>query len=430
MSNRSFFWKCLETRLGPIRGPVWEVALQEEFPLGRRYLVPVSVLATKVACERNRQTGCNYRVVDHLDGSFVGICDQGYCPRRPLDRSELIRYEPQDQKITEEIGRLLGLLFNPVRLKPPGASLFLANLPGAAAVQILYIRHSNAEDFRTFVEEQILADRPPFILLSPTLRHMTPDVAGLLQRRQCRTLALDGDVILGPRGFTATDRFLSVWKDICAAYAPAIRPSILPDFVGAATPAPDYALICEGATWRIHFRGDTFSARHAIGFDQLAHLLIHWQHAFDPIEARQLVDPRELGQTCPNGESRETEGSSETASAEAILRIKRQLQKLGQEAAENEGHEAALHEIAHERDTLEHELIRITTPDGRVRREGGTMDKARKSVSNNIYRVLKRVAQNNKACARHLTLRLSLGFSMTYTPDFGEEWVVKFRPKK
>lgn len=58
---------------------------------------------------------------------------------------------------------------------------------------------------------------------------------------------------------------------------------------------------------------------------------------------------------------------------------------------------------------------------------GGTMDKARKAVSNNIARVLKRVAENNATCARHLSQRVSLGFSVTYTPDFGEVWVVKTR---
>lgn len=395
MSNESFFWKCLDKRIDPLREAIWRPVLGDEFELARRYLAPVSTLAAEAFCERARQTPCRYRIVEHADGSLVGVCDEGRCATRTFERAELIRYEVQHGRLLADLCRLLGIDPRPAPLDPPGISFFVGNVADSSGspLPILFTRQSNPVSFQRFVQEEILSGRAPFILLTPTLSHLTPALSDLLRRNGCRSIALDGGILLGPRGLTARDRFLAAWKELCASFAPAARQSTLAEFVEEPAAAPAYALICEGATWRFHFRGDHFSVRHSIGLDQLAHLLRHWQHAFTPIEVRQLLDPRELGEASPNGESRETEVSTETASIEAILRIKRRLQQLNQEEAENDGHEVALQEITGERDALEQELMRITTPDGRVRREGGAMDKARKAVSNNIARVLKRREQ-------------------------------------
>lgn len=431
MSSKSLFWKCLDVRLGPIREPVWKLALGDEFPLVQRYLAPVPGLSPIASCERSRQTACNYRIVEHQDGSLVGICDEGRCPRRSFERAELIRYEPQDRRIMEEVGKILRLPFNPTPLGLPGASLFLGNLPGTASapVQILFTRQSNPQDFKTFVERQILADRFPFILLSPTLRHLTPDVAALLQRKGCRPLALDGGFELGPRGLAATDSFLAAWRELCASFAPA---ESLSDFNAVEEPPPEYALTCEGATWRMNFLGHHGTIPDMRGMQYLARLLNQPDLSFSPIDLQEDLDPAEPVTASLEGLAASAEGDGGIAATDrsAQLAYARKVAELKAAAddARDAGREMEADEIEAELDEIRAHLRKVTGK-GRLRVDS-RHERARKAVTKALNVALAALESRCAPAAKYISPRVRKGNEFTYTPALGEVWRVKFFQKK
>lgn len=431
MSSKSLFWKCLDVRLGPIREPVWKLALGDEFPLVQRYLAPVPGLSPIASCERSRQTACNYRIVEHQDGSLVGICDEGRCPRRIFDRAELIRFEPQDRRIMEEVGRLLRLPFNPAPLGLPGASLFLGNLPGTATlpVQILFTRQSSPQDFRTFVERQILADRAPFILLSPTLRHMTPEVAALLQRRDCRVLALDGGILLGPLGLRATDSFLTAWRSICGSYVPAGPDQVVEE----PPPVAGYALIGEGATWRMDFLGHQATIPDMRGMHYLARLLNQPDLSFSPIDLQEDLDPAKPVTAPLEGLAASVEGDGGIAATDrsAQFAYARKVAELKAAAddARDSGRELEADEIEAELDEIRAHLRKVTGKGRRVRVDS-RHERARKAVTKALNVALTALESRCAPAAKYITPRIRKGNEFTYTPALGEVWRVRFFQKK
>lgn len=103
-------FQCLDQAFStPFRLESWKQGTGERFSEIQPWLIPVEQLAPTVACEHTRVRGCRYRIVEHHDGSFTGVCDEGKCQRRHFEKSELIQYRPNFPRLRSELAKLIGV---------------------------------------------------------------------------------------------------------------------------------------------------------------------------------------------------------------------------------------------------------------------------------------------------------------------------------
>jgi hypothetical protein len=84
-------FQCLDQSVGhAFRWDSWKGLLKERFGEIEPWLMPAGRLAANVPCERTQLFNCSYRVVEHANGTFAGVCDEGRCQRRVFEKSELV----------------------------------------------------------------------------------------------------------------------------------------------------------------------------------------------------------------------------------------------------------------------------------------------------------------------------------------------------
>jgi len=209
----------------------------------------------------------------------------------------------------------------------------------------------------------------------------------------------------------------------------------------AAPTAPDYGLIHEGATWRIHFLGTTCTIPDKNGSLYLARILSDHRYQWTPTEVytgnKNAVAKSSNSRTATMGDQEDGTRISQTMSAgagrvsdheAASLRSQREELMDDLRAAqrnEDEGEEGRLTEELAQFD----ENYASTLGLGNRSRSDGPEESTRKNVSLQISNILNALAKTQLAVAKHIRDRLSLGLAMTYTPDREETWTVVF-PKK
>lgn len=115
-------FQCLDQSVGhAFRWDSWRGLLKERFGEIEPWLQPTERLASKVPCERTRLQNCSYRIVEHANGTFAGVCDEGRCRRREFEKPELVLYQPNLARFRLELARLLEL--EPDRSEPPQANI-------------------------------------------------------------------------------------------------------------------------------------------------------------------------------------------------------------------------------------------------------------------------------------------------------------------
>lgn len=209
----------------------------------------------------------------------------------------------------------------------------------------------------------------------------------------------------------------------------------------AAPTHPDYALIYEGASWRIHFLGTTCTIPNKTGSLFLARILSDHRYQWTPTEVytgnKNAVAKSSNSRTATMGDQEDGTRISQTMSAGAgrvsdhdAARIRADRQELlearGQaQREEDAAEEARITEELAQFDEAYASILGL----GNRSRSDGPEESARKNVSTQISNILKELAGYQPAIAKHIDDRLSRGSAMTYTPDRGEVWTVVF-PKK
>lgn len=190
-----------------------------------------------------------------------------------------------------------------------------------------------------------------------------------------------------------------------------------------------YTMEHTGSAWWINFLGEEFSVSDTLGARYAAHLLAHPAVVFEATKLRNFLYPHQLEKQDTQDSALVTEASIEASTAENVLRLQNKRRSLIADQA-CEVDPPILAKISKEIEAIETELKRVLTRHGTIRREGGTVDKDRKSVSNAVHqRFYKAVQKQCPACFRYFKVRIDLGFECTFAPAKDEIWKVKF-PRK
>jgi predicted component of type VI protein secretion system len=200
----------------------------------------------------------------------------------------------------------------------------------------------------------------------------------------------------------------------------------------AAPTVPDYGLIHEGATWRVHFLGDSFTILDKTGVMYLARLLHDPSNAWTALEVQRgyrTEAPRQAEAQPEDGTelSDQMENLLHASNGQGAARLRRLLTPLRRQLAEAErtgdviGEREARAELA----KLLPGANQVIGRDARSR-VSGAAEKARKNVSKQINQALAAIEREREPVARHIRDHLTLGLSMTYSPTRGEAWHVVF----
>jgi hypothetical protein len=209
----------------------------------------------------------------------------------------------------------------------------------------------------------------------------------------------------------------------------------------AAPSDPEYGLIHEGATWRVHFLGETCTIPDKTGSLFLARILSDHRYQWTPTEVytgnKNAVPKSSNSRTTATGEQEDGTRISQTMSAGAgrasdqeAARIRTDRQELMEALRQAQREEDAAEEARITEELAEFdETYASTLGLGNRSRSDGPEESTRKNVSLQISNILNALAKTQPAVAKHIRDRLSLGSAMTYTPDREEAWTVVF-PKK
>jgi hypothetical protein len=209
----------------------------------------------------------------------------------------------------------------------------------------------------------------------------------------------------------------------------------------AAPTLPEYGLIHEGATWRIHFLGTTCTIPNKAGSLYLARILSDHRYQWTPTEVytgnKNAVVKSTTRRTATLGDQEDGTRISQNMSAGAGRLSRHEAARLGAQREEmmKDLRAAQRKADAEEEARITEELAQFdeasaaTLGLGNRSRSDGPEESARKNVSTQIGNILKELAEYQPAVAKHIRDHLSLGSAMTYTPDRGEIWTVVF-PKK
>lgn len=189
----------------------------------------------------------------------------------------------------------------------------------------------------------------------------------------------------------------------------------------AVVPAGERVFRREGEFWTLGFDGATVRVADAKGLRQLARLLAHPrtpQHALD-LAADQTdgVEP-----------SRADRGDAgEVLDARARQAYRERLRDAHEELEEARRHGdlGRVGRAEHEIEALGRELERAFGLDGRTRRAGSAVERARVAVVRTIGRAIDRIASVHPALAHHLRTNVTTGTVCSYDPGPGSppRWI-------
>jgi len=194
MSKPNAFWQLLESpaRTGrPLS--TWKLALREEYELVQSYIVPTGALATTMPCARTFAGHfCSYRIVEHENGTFAGVCDEGRCPRRIFQREELAQHAIDEDRLAKELTALLAITPSPQEVDGVGRSRRLGFLKGEERIPVILTTQWTVEDCNRFLAD-FYADRSGRVMwIFPTGRRLDDKSQRILSKQEAVVFTIDG----------------------------------------------------------------------------------------------------------------------------------------------------------------------------------------------------------------------------------------------
>jgi hypothetical protein len=190
------FWNCLES----IRGceavsAVWRENLGSHYAsFSAAFLRFQSEAVRFYPCPRN--CGCAHEVIQHSDGSLVGVCrcESWNCEDLCLTATDIASFQLSWPHLGQAICKALGLKPKSAENALPGTRQIGAW--SADAVPVILTVQSQAVDFRRVVAELVARLGRRFILLAPTPAHFDVASQELLVRAEAAFFALDAHLTL------------------------------------------------------------------------------------------------------------------------------------------------------------------------------------------------------------------------------------------
>jgi hypothetical protein len=220
------YWRVLEM----IRGQTgvaaeWRKHLGSDFAAFSGALLqgrpePVRSYPCPVEC------GCAHQVVQHGDGSLVGVCrcDPCGCADLELTAADVVCYELSWPRLGRALCHALGLEALTAEFQMPNTRQI--GSWSAEAVPVILTVQSEARRFRQVTAELAARLRQPFILLAPTAAPVDATSKELLANVGAGFFALDNCVQVTP---SATLQSLKSPGELFARFQPEAKDELDPD---------------------------------------------------------------------------------------------------------------------------------------------------------------------------------------------------------
>jgi hypothetical protein len=183
-----------------------------------------------------------------------------------------------------------------------------------------------------------------------------------------------------------------------------------------AGPPPSHVFRQRGDQWLLAFAGKAVTVRHLVGFNYIVQLL---RSPRKEIEALALV-PRStngaIGQIVSPG--LEVTDEQTIQQVKGVLDQRREELALLADAGSNGARDGNIKEEIQKLESF----LRRAKGDGRIRKAGGTTNRARSAVTNAISRAKERIREHHPALAGHLDKTIRTGSVLVYLPDDPPDW--------
>jgi molybdenum-dependent DNA-binding transcriptional regulator ModE len=159
----------------------WEWYFESAFPLIKAFLRPTEQISESYSCQQPSPCGCSHEVREFYDRLVaVCICEDGDCERLPVERTDLVVYRLDVERLGNVIRQSLGL----ARVAGNGyfdPGLWEIGTYGPLAAPVFF---SGASDTRVMRELQKLwsSRQGPMILVTPTGAAWTPELELVAER--------------------------------------------------------------------------------------------------------------------------------------------------------------------------------------------------------------------------------------------------------
>jgi hypothetical protein len=198
--NRKGFWRALDLLAGGAVMAEWTRELGDELERAQPLLRLLPGLAASHPCMNVLGCGEPHRAEEIEPGRWEAVCGPEHsCPPFRLERKDLFVFGLDTARLCSRIAVALGL--GAVNGRRPGqVRAEVVGAYGAAGWPVYLMLPGDSTRMMREVERLFGVQPDPFLLLTPTGVHCSPDVETMLRRQLCMHIALSSAVVLGPGG--------------------------------------------------------------------------------------------------------------------------------------------------------------------------------------------------------------------------------------
>ncbi len=405
-SSPKRLWRAFERLADGAVVSDWIRELGEGLDRVRPFLKLVNGLAGTYPCTNSPGCGHPHRVEEIGAGKLVAVCDgDEWCSPIDVEAKDLFVFAADTQTLCGGICRCLRL-GAPGSGRVTGARVERVGTYGPAGSEVYLMFPADSARMMREVERLFCAQPDPFIVLTPTGVHCTPDVETMLRRQLCMHVTLSGTVMFRADGSMAA--------------TPAAGP-LFEEFGlrkrqgrgGAAAAAVRFVFQRDGRHWTVIFDGAEFVLENTLGARYLDYLLHHPAEAITAYDLEVTISPEKAKVRTKNT----IQNDLDPDTIRSYLREVDGLRDKRAQAAE-EGHQSEV-------DRLDDEIGQIEA----ALKKGGiaadTGERARGNVSKAIAAVQRKLAKGNKhekTFGMHIKECVSMGYNFRYAHPTGGVW--------
>ncbi len=204
MRKLTRLWQALERIPGLCEVPAyWEQHCGPDYALIRPHLRPTDEVGVRHPCPHPRDADCPRKIIDYGDGTFAPICRHPHqlCDHLPLAQKDALIHRLDVEGFVRQMASAFGIRPHSVMTKTSGVwelgvstSRTTRNQP--AFLLIFVCRR----DFESAVGNLLLATSVPFVVIAPTMAHLTGQVREHLANRQCHLISMEERIRLTDDG--------------------------------------------------------------------------------------------------------------------------------------------------------------------------------------------------------------------------------------
>lgn len=198
--NRSSFWRALERLSDGAVMLEWKRGLGSDSEHAGDFLQLSHSAADTYPCTNPVGCGCPHRIEEASSGGWVAVCEPDEsCPPILVNPEERRVFHINTKLLCERIASALGLRRTSTTSATRTRALRVG-VGGATGFEVCLMFPSDAAWMAREVERLFGMQPDPFVLLTPTGIHCSPEVKTALRRQLCMHIALRDILELKPGG--------------------------------------------------------------------------------------------------------------------------------------------------------------------------------------------------------------------------------------